>query len=610
MAKPRKIPDADRFSAALFADPPVEDCPVTLLGHIGDRVVFTMPEGVIRELKANDVAKHLKMDLFNCAAGQLFLDWWRGDDGELHERTAAIWFVRKCRELPMWDAGRAQRGLGVWPGPDGTVVLHRGSEIWTYTTNAGQALTVQSVAEAMRARNGPIYALQPDAPAPTNAANAEDGRWIRETLDAWHWEMVGSTALSGADLCAGWIMASLMGAVAPFRPHFLMRALMGSGKTTLMAFVHGLLSALAGDIFDDFTRAGLANNIAGMARPVLIDEAESSPNLNGLGPVEEALGVLRRMATGDGGKRKMGTVGGGSRTQTAVGAVFMGAVNPVKLTPQDASRIVEAKLLPLNMPKTDRSGFTPTSDAKIEHCIETARQLAPALLGRALVNVRRYKEDVALLKEVFREQGREPRVADLVAALAAGRRLMLSEEALDSTTAAKEAELWRGLLEARAASEMVPNPGELAIAHLLNWPSGKQMSGRVVSLGDLVEQYVSGRQRPANTDDDLRILKDFGLLVAEERDDDGTTCFWLLVANNAPGLVRIFDRTNWRDWRKALEYLDALGPEYRTRIGPKMRFGVGVQSRSIQIPLDPWLPEHLRKVSQGCPKAVPGQDID
>jgi len=572
-----------------FPSPPIEDCPIALLGFHGEYVVFAMPEGNIRTEKAADIGRKLKVDIFSRVEGAVFLNNWRDSDDKFQRDQAVRWFNNKCREAGFWDASRPQRGPGVWPGRLGDVVLHRGGELIVYPRDKTKQPIAISIAEALRDPDGPIYTLKAKRPKPDKPASAGDGQWARDQLDAWHFDAIGEDGLSGADVIAGWLGASMLGAVAPFRPHALLYALLGSGKTTLVYFCHAMLSALAGDVLDAFTPAGLQNDLGGMARPVLIDEAEATSNPQGLGVIEGALDLIRKMATGEGSVRKMGTIGGGSLTQTAVGAVLMAAVNPVKLGPADASRIAEARLLPLDMSPAPGSAFKPTDDDVITAATARAKDLAPAFLGRALANAHRYLADAALLKAAFKEQGETARSSDLAAALAAGRRLLTSDDALTPEEAAEEAQFWRGLLESRAAAETVSNPGRDAFAHLMNWPSGKHSHDRVVSIGELVDRYATG---VASTEDKREfdvILGAMGLKVKFLPGADKFEHPHLLVAHNSPGLDRIFSNTVWRDHRRALLNLDALGEEYRTSPYRAQRFAVGINQRSIAIPLDPWL---------------------
>ena len=557
-----------------FPNPDLKECPIVPLGFDGGRVVFAMPEGEIRRELAANVGKLLRTDIFACAAGQTFLTYWRGQDDKFLRDLATIWFVRQCREAGKWDSARPMRSLGLWQDGD-RVVLHLGDQIWRL--DGPRKSEVLTVIEAIRERgSGPLYELRPPAPRPgKKAATRDDGAWVREILDLWEFESLGD-GITGADVVAGWMAAALLGAVAPFRGHLLVNALAGSGKTTLVQFVHGVLSALAGDIIDAFTEAGLRNDLAGKARPVLLDETEGQDGLAGPGPVERALELFRRMATGNGGSRRQGDVGGGSVTMTAVGAVMMAAINPPKLLPADASRIVEIRLLPVRPDKG-------TTRAQLKTVIEKARALAPAMLTRVIKGSWRYREDVDELTAAMGRSGLDPRTADLVAMLAAGRRLLLHDEPLTAEEADAEVRRWAPLLAQRAEADAVTNPGADAFAHLLSADAGLQLkNGRRETLGGMVRRAI--RNDHLDTD----VLPNHGLRVRFEEGPDGRKGPWLLVANSNPKLEAIFRPTVWRNWRRALQNLDHLGPEFRTWTPPSsLRFGPGMKQRCLAIPLTP-----------------------
>lgn len=587
----------------VFPNPALAECPVVPLGFDGGRVFFAMPEGEIRHEAANKIAGMLKTDIFCCAAGQAFLTYWRTpEDDKFAAQLAAIWFNRKCREAGKWDTRRVQRSLGVWPGALGEVILHKGDEIWRYAPDG--TMTAVSIADSLREPRGPLYKLFPPAPRPGEPASASDGAWLRAQFDLWRFDVLGDgEGAGGADVLAGWLMASLLGAVPSFRAHLLIRALAGSGKTTLMELVHSALSALAGDLINSFSDAGFRSDISGMARPVAIDEAESSGGDGGPGPVEQVLNHLRLMATGQGSNRKMGDVGGGTLSQTAVGSVVMAAISPPKMDTALATRVAEIKLLPLNgsdiADPADRPSMA-TDDA-VRGAIRKAGEMAPALLARALNGARRYQADAALLKAAQIEAGESPRTADLIAALAAGRRLLMTDAPLTPEEAAEDVAFWRPLLARRETVEAVSNPGADLLAHLMAWETGMHVNDRRLTVGEIISKWADG--------DDLKLdaIKALGLRLHAGLGPDGREGPWLIVANHHPGLERITARTQWKDWRSTLEYLDQLGAEHATWATKSLKFGLGIQQRGLAIPLAPWLEKPARRVPPSVPSGVPGE---
>lgn len=602
---PDAEPDTEHRIGGAFPNPDVKLSPVIPLGFHGGKVSFAMPEGEIRHEPASKVGSMLRADIFACQAGQAFLTHWRDEDGKFQRELASVWFVRQCREAGLWNGKREQRGLGVWPGAGGVVVLHRGLEIWTFPPKGKTVVT--SVAETLRDPKGPLYLLRPTAPAPGKAATAGDGLWLRQHLDNWRFEALGVEGLTGADIVAGWLGGAMLGAVAPFRAHMMVDALAGSGKTTLMHFIAAAMAAHEVEVIDSFTPAGLKNELGGQARPVLIDEAESSPGgQDGKGPVEQALTLLRSMSTGMGGTRKQGDIGGGSVTLTAVGAVMMAAISPPRLGSADASRIVEVRLLPLV------GGASPgplTTDSDLEAARLKAQALGPSLLGRALDGARRYRDDAAQIKAALGRAGEAPRTADLIAMLAAGRRLLLFDDPLTPEAADEEARLWRPLMRKREQADVSSNPGADALAFLMDADSGHFVSDRRATIGELIRRQTSHEKEYEHT------LRAHGLLVLDFwPGEPGPPRPWLLVANHHPALEKIFGRSAWPDWRRTFEHLDAMGPDYATRVTEPRRFGVGIKQRTIAIPLAPWLEKFDRPggtvAGAGVPPGVPGDSYD
>lgn len=608
-------PDTERALGA-FPDPELSLCPVVPLGFELGRVIFAMPEGEIRWEAAAKIPTMLQTDIFACAAGQAFLTVWRDGEDKFQRTAATIWFVRKCRQAGKWDSRRTIRSLGLWAGDGDEAVLHLGDEIWRLAK--GKTAEKVSVAHALRLRSGPLYKLHPPAPRPVKPASLEEGQWARDALDLWRFEAIGAEGLTGADVVAGWLMAALLGQLAPFRGHLLINAMAGSGKTTLVMFVHALLSAIAGEVIDSFTEAGLRGDLAGMARPALLDEAEASAGGAGaMGVVERALELLRRMATGSGGNRRQGSIDGSTVTQTAVGAVLMAAINPPKLGPADASRIVEVRLLPLSGSDLAEDAPRPKAATRVQlvAAIETAKALGPAMLGRALKGAWRYRADVDEVSAAMARAGEDPRTGDLLAMLAAGRRLLLFDKALSAADADAEVAFWRPLLTQRKGAESVSNSGADALAHLMAADSGLHLSNRRETLGGIILRWSRNEREYGD------LLAANGLRISEETAPDGRGGPWLMVANQHPRLQAIFKPTAYGDWRRTLGYLDTLGPDYRTwHTKNSVRFGVGVKQRAICIPLTPWFETTpVRPMAAGViplprstavPDRVPDQEVD
>lgn len=562
----------------LFVDPPLEDCPVIPLGYIGRDVVFALPGGELRIEPASRIQGMLRTDMFVCLAGQAFLGHWQDPDGDFAAQRCAIWFNRACREAGKWDLSRPQRSYGVWPSETGPVV-HCGDAIgrWPF-----RAADWTPVAEALRSnRRGPVWRLNPPTPRPDRPATRADGERLKRALGRWNWHALSDGGLTGADVALGWQGQAWLGACAPFRPHILVVGGHGTGKTTLSILMQAIGSANAGELQDRFTEAGLRGEVAAEARALYLDEAESSGD-GQLGPVERAMEMLRRMSTGEGSKGVQIGQRGEVVSQTAIGSAWLGAINAVDTGAAMASRLVEVRLKPLGPAKG-------RADQEIEAEIAWAREASPAFLARAMRDYARYRSDVSLLKTAFGEAGLNARGADLPAALAAGRRLILHDEPLTEETVADEVDLWRPLLEAREETSTAVNEGQACLASLFSLNSGQHRHDRHLTLGEMIQEEAEAR----GTHD--KVLKQWGLRVENGYPNTDMPGPWLWVANNHPALARAMKPTRFANWRSALQHLEDLGEVYAPRphpgLGPKKsapKFGLH-QSRALCVPLTPWL---------------------
>lgn len=603
-AEPEEADETDEKDLGAYPNPDVAECPVVPLGHYGNKIVFAMPEGEIRHELASKLGQMLRVDVYACVRGAIFLNYWRDKKDKIHRDLAVIWLVRKCREAGYWDTNRATRKLGVWPGEGGVVVLHVGDQVWTF---AQDGIVKRSIIEMMRDRSGPLYQIAPPAPRPAKPAKVKVGDWIRDCLRLWNFEPIGRDGLDGGDILAGWLLGALLGGVAPFRGHLIIYGGHGSGKTTLMQFMHALASAVAGELLNSFSDAGFRADISGLARPIFLDEASSSGGGHGPGPVEQAIVVLRRMSTGDGSKRKQGGGdNGGATTQTALGSAMLGAVTPPKLDSQDGSRFIEIRLRPLAAPGPDAP---PDMDAHIKGLIVEAKRLAPAIFGRALVGADRYRTDVSAIKAALVRAGEKPRAADLVAMVAAGRRLLLHDKPLDGAGADGELAFWRPLMVQRQAADTITNVGADALGHLMAHETSVHRQDRKMSIGLMVERVAAGER------DFVDMLKGYGLRVWDQADErvwesddggpQGRPGPWLLVANHHAGLKRVFDGTHWDDWRRALGNLDDLGPDFETWPVKPLRYGATIKTRGLAIPLPPLLDRFAEAGTSDRSRPVP-----
>lgn len=570
---PDADPDTEVRAGALWVDPDLNTCPVVPLGFEGGKVWFALPEGELRCEPAGKIPALLKPDIFVSVAGRVFLSNWRDSEGKFQRDMATQWFVAACRAAGRWDPDRPQRGHGVWSTAEGPIV-HAGDAIGRWPFKDGDWTPI---VDALRSHpSGPIWLLRPPHPRPKAPATAEDGAHLRELMNMWRFQPIGTAGLSEADALLGWQGVALLGAVPPFRPHVSVSGGAGAGKTTLSRLMQAAGSANAGELLDTFTEAGLRNSLSNEARALYLDEAEPSPD--GQGPVEKAMEVLRRMSTGDGSHGRKGDVGGRSVSTSAVGCAYLASIFPIQLGDAMATRMVEIRLGQLGKAKGG-------ADEDLAAAIAWARERSSAFLARAVREWKRYRSDVGLMKAALGELGRDPRGADLVAALASGRRLLLFDEALTADTAAQEAALWAPLLQGRDESAAGQNPGQACLNRIWSINSGQHSKDRHLTLGEVVQSELTSHGYESG---DV-VLKAWGLRVENNHGGHERPGPWLLVSTNHPALAKALGGTPFANWIGVLKHLADLGDGHAPQTLPKaVRFGLH-QSRALAVPLTPWL---------------------
>lgn len=557
--------------AGVYVDPKVEDCPVIPLGFDGGKVWFALPEGELRCEHASKISGMLRTDIFVSVAGQAFLANWRDPDDEFKAQAATIWFNRACRAAGKWDANRPQRGYGLWPSADGPV-LHVGDAVGRWPFGKSDWTPI---ADALRGTGSrAIWLLRPPTPRPGKPATIADGEALRDHLKKWRFAAMGAGGLSEADALLGWQGVAWLGAVPGFRPHISVSGGAGTGKTTLSRLMQAVGSANGGELLDTFTDAGIRNSLSGEARGLYLDEAE--PSADGAGPVERVMEVLRRMSTGDGSSGRKGDIGGKSVNTSAIGAAYLASIFPVALGDAMATRMVEVRLRPLGKAKGG-------ADEDLKAAIDWARETSPAFLSRAIREAGRFKADVAVMKTALGEAGQMPRGADLVAALAAGRRMLLFDQALTIETARDEVTLWSALIRGREETSAAQNPGQGCLSRIWAINSGQHVRDRHLTIGEMVTEEMQ------SVGFHEKVLKTFGLKVENGHAGGERPGPWLIVSTNHPHLARQLAGTEYSNWRGVLEHLGDLGEAYAPRhLGSAVRFGMH-QSRAIAVPLTPWL---------------------
>lgn len=446
-------------------------------------------------------------------------------------KTAADAIMQACRKKGPFDMARV-RGRGVWL-EKGQVVVNLGGELPEGIENHYVCFY-------------PLPSLEGEPPA---------GKAVLETLRYFNWSRDGDTLL-----LLGWLkIAPVCGALG-WRPHLFVTGAKNTGKTTLVRAVEGLLEPLVIVLDGTSTEAGIRQKLGPDSLPVVLDEFESDQNRNRM----QAIVKLARSASSTQGSVARGTPEG-KALEFAIRTTFLfAAINPVPGTAADASRLIALELLP--------HGGDQEIRAEIERGLAQMAASNGGWCQQAIVDL----PTVLAAIELFR-QAMPPidsRHATNMATLLAGAFVALEGRLPDQDDVSEWVEQSADLIEHHAEAHE-EDDALACLNHLLGSPAGRHpvyQDRQQATVGEFVQLVLNDRRKDGQSFVDATILHQFGIRV--DGPDAG------IIANNHPGLERIFDRTRWAGgaWRTALARLDGA-----TKPDKKFRFA-GSQSRAVEIP--------------------------
>lgn len=500
-----------------------ESCPVTALGARDGVYYFFRANGELRGFRARDLLKDYgHEDLFGRRISWL-LDNFKNDKG-YNMREAGRWLIGQCEDAGLFDPNMPVRGPGVWR--DGaTLAVHCGDRV----------MLDGEWRRAGFCNGGALYPLAPSvAPPAEREASAADGRRLVADLGLWRFDDA-----RGPDMVAGFIGQGHLGAAIDWRAHMFVRAQYGSGKTWLCEIVAAAAGARPPS--NNVTAASLYQALSGEARALVIDEAEKSERDERIVQVIE---LVRLMAGGEGARIARGSAGGRARQFTIAGAAFLSAILHPPLKPQDRSRFVIVKLLPL---ETGRGTAGRADRARAAQA--RAQKLAPAFRARAIGGWTRFVDTAAAWRAAMIEDGVETRAADTYAAVLAGRDLLCRDDLPGMSEIEGEIAALSDRL-VRSSDRRGDGEGEQCLIQLYSSQVESWSAGERETVGELL---AKAREPGAARNEINRKLGRAGLRL----DFTGGAPV-LLVARHHVGLERIFANSRWAGgvWVQALEDLD------------------------------------------------------
>lgn len=517
------------------------------------------------------------------------LDFWEahfsgGRSKKIDLDMVLNWMVRISMEEGFFSSDLV-RGRGAWID-QGKVVIHAGNELIVN----GQPIPLASFPSRYVYEAGPSLGYRPG----TQPLKKEEAYHLISACKLLNWERPVN-----AQLLAGWcVVASVCGALY-WRPHIWLTGSAGSGKSWVMEhIVRQMLGRAALAVQSETTEPGIRQLLQSDALAVVFDEAEAE-DFRAHQRMKQILALMRAASANDGGILAKGGTGGHGATYQIRSCFGFASIGVAATQQSDRSRITILSLLPAD--KKDQESQHKWEELQriqkevfTDEYSERLRARTIRLLPVILQNCKVFAEAVA---QFLGEQ----RVGDQLGTILAGAYSLTSERVV-SLEAAMDIVKGQDWTEEKSLDQ---SKDEVRLLSFLMEHIIKVMSGR-----GFVERTVSELVFIAaglHLDDGGYVSKD----MAEEhlqrsgfrvRGDE------LYISNNSRQILKILERTPW-----AANHGKILGRVANSQVVPSFRFGPGISSRAVCIPLTNLIPdwdiEELREAIRQKEEALKSESI-
>ncbi|MCU0891371.1 MAG: hypothetical protein MUE77_06420, partial [Sandarakinorhabdus sp.] len=380
--------------------------------------------------------------------------------------------------------------------------------------------------------------MRPAEASPGSDAGAE----ILGMVRSWHWQ----DGLHPV-LVLGWIAQGFVAGALKWRSHIICDGPRGSGKSTLMDLIKGLMHKGWMVTASDVSPAFVYQKMQTRAQPVYFDEFEGGGDPR---RKEAVLTILRQASSG-------GMVGRGgddhkSHEFPVQFPAMLSSIIPVNLPSQDESRMARVQLLPLEDRSLDHETRLPDlSPARLT-------RLGCALMRRMMDQWHRWPATLAAYKRALEEHaGFEARLQDTYGTLLACADLALYDSLPSADEIADKARALLAMLAPQLAES--ERDQDRCLMHLLQSTIDRGQGARRTVAGWLrqtaafdadgnVDTAKRREAREALATVGLRPVVEISDRPGAERGDRtllAADARALMVANDHPGLARIFNDTPW-----------------------------------------------------------------
>jgi len=511
---------------------------VTPRGHVGGTYYFS----TLRSATLHRVTEFTETDLLKIADFNYWSRKYPAPKVKYDHSLAKADLIAKSQLVGVFNPDRI-KSVGVWHDGD-NVVINAGSRL--YVSKDRGVYREQQFADY---KSFYFYEQGPHLTLPLFSEDPKPQFLLAHNLI----QDFSFKNPSDYKLLLGWLLTAPLSGMLPWRPHIMLTAEAGSGKSTIIQkviipyFQHWFTVKE-----DDYSEASIRQGAGHGAPVVILDEFDT--NKGDVRRLEKILSLIRVGSSG--GEVGRGTPSGKKLKFTAKFSCLLAGISTPPLGEADQGRITK-----LELTKNFRRDSWESFSADLSSVFDS--KLASHGFWRAVNNsINIVESSKVLFNEIERRSG--GRSGQQFGVLLAGYWHWLNDSVISREDSTKLVDEFFTGEESRKAS--IVEEKDQCLEHLLGLAvtSGDER----LTLGDLLE----GSGAKASKEKALSLV---GMTLLGESDSiDG-----IFVPTQSVELKKHFKDTPWLDW---CAHLERIGGAKRTQV---MRRKLGIKRRGVTVPL-------------------------
>lgn len=297
-------------------------------------------------------------------------------------------------------------------------------------------------------------------------------------------------------LLLGWLFSSQVFAALPWRPHLWITGDRGSGKSTVLNYVHACLKFSI--LIQDSTVSGIRQRLGNNACCIINDESEPN-NDKDRERLAELLTLARQCSTRSNYEVLRGSAGGKALSYNTNANFFMGSIQIAKMNGADTSRFFVLEMESIEHQSHEEF-------IRLDNAMNELGPLTDGLFVRAVRLYPKLIKNIDACKRIIKARKIESRQADQLAPIIAGYYAFFSSgDITEDFIIETIRELNFEQSEYVKANE--DNDSDKCLGHIFEL----QIFGHSMTIGQIFEGY--GFATPAKREDYDRLLGLFGIRI-------------------------------------------------------------------------------------------------